>query len=596
MRSSIPYVGNYWHTDAVKPLTFIVALAIAAWPATSSAQLRADVVLTGVSNLVGYIPDPVIPGVQYAVQQSGIVRVVQNGVLLSTPFLDIHSAISAGGEQGLLGLAFDPNASTNRVFVNFTNTSGHTVIARFRRSATNALVADPASRFDLRWPDGNRFITQPFANHNGGHLTFGPDGFLYIGLGDGGSGNDPNNNAQNPNSLLGKMLRIDVAVADADPVGYRIPSDNPFLDGVPIAALGEIWAFGLRNPWRYTFDDPARGGTGALFIADVGQSQREEINFEPAGGGGRNYGWRLREGTIATPSVPATTPAFLPLTDPLVDYPRSVGTTVTGGYVYRGQALGSEYVGRYFVADFGSARVFSLSWAPNATGGATVTGAVEHTAEFGDVGFISSFAVDQSGELYLVDLLGRVLKIVRDTPAPSAPSNLNTLVSGSSVALQWTGSTGATQYRIEAGSQPGAANLVQFDTGSAQTSFLASNVPNGTYYVRVRAIGPGGVSGPSNELVITVGCTGPPPAPTGFTYTTSGLSVLLTWSASANLTSLIVNVGSSPGASNLAIATLAPNAVELAATAPPGTYYVRLRAANGCGSTPAANELVITVP
>ena len=403
----------------MKTLTLVVALTIASWPATSHAQLRAEVVLTGLSNLVGYIPDPVVPGVQYALQQSGVVRVVQNGTLLPTPFLDLHSAISAGGEQGLLGLAFDPNTSTGRVFVNFTNPSGHTVIARFRRSTGDPLVADPTSRFDLRWPDGNRFITQPFANHNGGNLAFGPDGFLYIGLGDGGNGNDPNNNAQNPNSLLGKMLRIDVGVADADPQGYRVPLDNPFLDGVPIAALGEIWAFGLRNPWRYTFDDPAHGGTGAMFLGDVGQSAREEINFEPAGAGGRNYGWRIREGTIATPGVPATTPAFLPLTEPFVDYPRSIGTTVTGGYVYRGQALGAAYVGRYFLADFGSRRVFSLAWTPNATGGATITGVLEHTAELGNPDSIAAFGVDQSGELYLTDFGGRVMKIVRDDPAPS---------------------------------------------------------------------------------------------------------------------------------------------------------------------------------
>jgi len=583
----------------MKSVVLIVALTIASWPATSHAQLRTEVVLTGLPNLVGYIPDPVVPGVQYALQQTGLVRVVQNGVLLSAPFLDLRSAISAGGERGLLGLAFDPNTSTGRVFVNFTNTIGDTVIARFRRSTPTSLVADPASRFDLRWPNGNRFITQPFSNHNGGHVAFGPDGFLYIGLGDGGSGNDPDNHAQNPNSLLGKMLRIDVSVPDGDPGGYRVPPDNPFLDGAPIAALGEIWAFGLRNPWRYTFDDPARGGTGAMFIGDVGQGAREEINFEPAGAGGRNYGWRLREGSIATPGVPATALAFTPLTEPLVDYPRTIGTTVTGGYVYRGQALGAEYVGRYFVADFGSKRVFSLSWAPNSTGGATLTGAIEHTAEIGNPGLISSFAVDQSGELYLVDLTGRVLKIVRDAPAASAPTNFNASVSGANVALQWTGSSGATRYRIEVGSQPGATNLGQFDTGSAQTSFVASNVPNGTYHVRVRAIGPGGVSGPSNELVIVignVGCTAPPPAPTGFAYTTTGQSVLLTWSASGNLTSLIVDVGSSPGGSNLAVVILEPGAVELSATAPSGTYYVRLRAANDCGSTPAANELVITVP
>ena len=174
-------------------------------------------------------------------------------------------------------------------------TAGDTVVARFRRSA-NPLIADPVSRFDLRWGGAGspRFIDQPFANHNGGHLAFGPDGFLYIGLGDGGSGNDPDHRAQNPAELLGKMLRIDVNVPEADPTGYRVPSGNPFV-GVA-GTRPEIWSFGLRNPWRYTFDDPARGGTGALLIGDVGQNRWEEIDYEPPARGGRNYGWRNREG------------------------------------------------------------------------------------------------------------------------------------------------------------------------------------------------------------------------------------------------------------------------------------------------------------
>ena len=144
-------------------------------------------------------------------------------------------------------------------------------------------------------------------------------------MGDGGNGNDPQNFAQNPASLLGKMLRIDINVSDGDPTGYRIPPDNPFLDGQPVAALGEIWAFGLRNPWRYSFDDIGAGATGALLMGDVGQGAREEIDYEPAGAGGRNYGWRLREGLIATPGVPATAPAYGPLVEPIFDYARSVG-------------------------------------------------------------------------------------------------------------------------------------------------------------------------------------------------------------------------------------------------------------------------------
>ena len=173
------------------------------------------------------------------------------------------------------------------------------MVARFVRTAASPLVAVPASRFDLQWSTGHKFIEQPYTNHKGGNLAFGPDRYLYIGLGDGGSGNDPQNHAQTPTSLLGKFLRIDVNVADSDPNGFKIPPDNPFVDSTPIAAPHEIWSFGWRNPWRYSFDDVGPGATGALIVGDVGQGTREEIDYEPFGAGGRNYGWRMHEGTIA---------------------------------------------------------------------------------------------------------------------------------------------------------------------------------------------------------------------------------------------------------------------------------------------------------
>ena len=232
--------------------------------------------------------------------------------------------------------------------MNFTNTAGDTVVARFRRSA-DPLIADANSRFDLRWngAGGAAFIAQPFSNHNGGHLAFGPDGFLYIGLGDGGSGNDPAHRAQNPAELLGKMLRIDVNVPDGHATGYQIPADNPFVRGGPAGVRAEIWAFGLRNPWRYSFDDPGRGGTGALLIGDVGQDRWEEVDYEPANRGGRNYGWRNREG--AHNNVTSQPPAFLPLIDPIHEYDHSAGPSITGGFVYRGRALGAAYQGPLFL-------------------------------------------------------------------------------------------------------------------------------------------------------------------------------------------------------------------------------------------------------
>ncbi len=251
----------------------------------------------------------------------------------------------------------------------------------------------------------------------------GPDGYLYIGLGDGGSGNDPDHRAQNPNDLLGKMLRIDVNVPDADPFGYRIPPDNPFLGGNP--ARDEIWAFGLRNPWRYSFDDVARGGTGALVIADVGQNRFEEINYEPRGASGRNYGWRNREG--AHDNVTNRPLAYQPATDPIFEYGRSDGISVTGGFVYRGTRLGAAYRGRYFFADY-SGRVWSLALAVGATGEAQASDRREHTAELGGtavLGNISSFGVDADGELFIVNHNGgRIVRITAPLTAPSVPSGL----------------------------------------------------------------------------------------------------------------------------------------------------------------------------
>jgi glucose/arabinose dehydrogenase len=325
-------------------------------------------------------------------------------------------------------MAFAPDTiASGRFFVDFTNRSGDTVVARFRR-AGNGVGADAGSRFDLRWggAGGPASIAQPFANHNGGHLAFGPDGFLYVGLGDGGSGGDPDDRAQNPAELLGKMLRIDVGVPDTHPSGYQVPATNPFVGGAPIAARPEIWAFGLRNPWRYTFDDPARGGTGALIIGDVGQDRWEEVDYEPRNRGGRNYGWRDREGTHVY--VDSRPPAYLPLVDPIHEYDHATGQSITGGFVYRGNALPASYKGRYFFADFVQGRVWSIALAIDGAGEAHASGLTEHTAELSasaPFGSVSSFGVDGDGELYLVSYsLGRVFKIIGPPAAPATPSVL----------------------------------------------------------------------------------------------------------------------------------------------------------------------------
>src|SRR5262249_24531366 len=385
---------------------------------------------TGFSAPLAIVQDPTNRGVQFVVEQGGRIGVAQSGTRLGTDFLNLSGSIRSVCERGLLGMALAPDyPSTGRFFVNFTNPDGHTVVARFRRSA-NPLVADAASRFDLKWPSGLRYIEQPYANHNGGNLVFGPDGFLYIGMGDGGSGNDPENRAQTPSTLLGKMLRIDVNVPDdlnpSNPTttGYVVPANNPFVSGGPAGTLREIWSFGLRNPWRFSFDDPGRGGTGALVIGDVGQDRWEEVDYEPAGRSGRNYGWRNREG--AHDNVTSLPPAFLPLVDPIHEYDHSTGISITGGYVYPGSQVGAAFPGPSFFADL-NGRVFSRALTVNpSTGDARASDLREHSADLGGasaIGNISSFGVDADGELYIVGYsTGRILKITN--PAPPTPTGL----------------------------------------------------------------------------------------------------------------------------------------------------------------------------
>jgi hypothetical protein len=386
---------------------------ICAIAAPARAQLKLVPFVSGLDVPVQMVQDPVRPDVQYVVQQSGTIAVIKHGVVDATPFLDLTAAVNYdGNERGLLSMAFPPDyATSRRVYVYFINKAGNSVLSRFR--VPSAFVADPASRFDFTWNDGQKFIEQPFTNHKGAKLAFGPvDHYLYIGLGDGGSGDDPDNRAQNMQVLLGKMLRLDVSVPDSDTKGYRIPADNPFVDGNPAAGLGEIWDVGLRNPWRYSFDDSSKGGTGALIIGDVGQSTMEEINYEPTGSGGRNYGWSIREGTVAHLTKTA---AFMPLTDPVYAYGRSVGGTVIGGVVNRGKSLGAANVGRYFFGDFIIPKL--MSFVPNGNNPINPANVTDHTAELGGTSAVSqlvSIDVDSVGDLYLVFRNGKISKLVVD--------------------------------------------------------------------------------------------------------------------------------------------------------------------------------------
>ena len=383
----------------------------------AQAQLRADVFATGFSQPVAFVQDPTDTATFMVVQQDGRIRVVRNGVVQSAPFLDLTAVVRNSGEQGLLSLVFAPDyAASGRFYVFFINNAGNAVIARFRRSDGSPLQADPSSRFDLEWPGGQRWVVQPFTNHKGGYMAFGPDGFLYLGMGDGGNANDPNHFAQNPISLLGKMLRIDVSVADSDTRGYRVPANNPFSSSPGV--LSEIWSFGLRNPWRWSFDNSVLGGTGAMVIADVGQAAWEEINYEPSGRSGRNYGWRNREG--AHDHVTSLPPFSQPLTDPIFEYSHALGASITGGFVYRGSAIGFPFRGRYVFGDFVSSRIWSIALTINvSTGEATASDFREHTSELGaGASSPASFGEDANGELYVVSYGGTIYRLNAATAPP----------------------------------------------------------------------------------------------------------------------------------------------------------------------------------
>jgi glucose/arabinose dehydrogenase len=591
--------------NLLRTATLICLLCL---PATALAQLRAEVVASGLTNPLGFIPDPALGGVFYIVEQRGLVRVVQNGQLLPTPFIDLRGVVVSGGERGLLGMAFDPNAASGRVFFNFTNSSGHTVVARFQRFASNPFVAEPSTRFDLLWSTGERLIRQPFANHNGGHLAFGPDGFLYVALGDGGDGNDPQNNAQNPATLLGKILRIDVNVADSDANGFRVPADNPFLDGHPITALPEIWSFGWRNPWRFSFDDLGVGATGAFIAGDVGQNAREEVDYEPRGAGGRNYGWRILEGRLPTPGVPPTSPAYGPLTDPIYDYTHNDGRAVTGGFVYRGTQLPAAYRGRYFFADFVRSRVWSMGLAVNPVSGeAAAIDVIEHTAELGGsaaLGGVASFGRDLQGELYLATFAGRVLRIASNIDVPNPPRDVRAAVTGTSVLISWNaprdGAVPAS-YRLDGGSAPGLSDLGTAFASATQTSLFFTNLPPGTYYVRMHSVGTSGVSPPSNEIIITItggGCAAPPPAPFGFAALVNGRTVRLVWALSDTPngpSNFVLEAGSVSGGTDIGMFAIDGSLRSLTVDAPPGTFFLRLRSRNACGTSAASNEIMVTV-
>jgi len=368
-------------------LAFLTIISLASTSNLYAVDLTAEVVAGGFDNPI-YLESP--PGDTsrlFIIEQDGLIKIIKNGSVLATPFLDISGSVSGGNEQGLLGLAFHPDYSSNGYFyINYTATNGDTRLARCEVSA-NPDVADAGSLTTLLT------VPQPFSNHNAGMLAFSPiDGYLYMGLGDGGSGGDPNNNAQDSTVLLGKMLRIDVDGT----FPYGIPADNPFvsIDTIP----DEIWAVGLRNPWRYSFDRE----TGALYIADVGQGEWEEINYQPDGIAGVNYGWRLKEGTHCyNPSMNCDLGG---LTDPIYEYPHGSECSISGGYVYRGEAI-PELQGFYLYGDYCSGTIWAA--AQDDESGEWRSAAV---IVFGRR--ISSFGEDAAGNVYVLDHGGEIFELV----------------------------------------------------------------------------------------------------------------------------------------------------------------------------------------
>lgn len=413
----------------------------------------------------------------FVVEKDGYIRIVNgDGTVVPTPFLDIDANVrSSGNEQGLLGLAFHPDYATNGYFyVNYIDNSGNTRVSRFSVSA-NPNIANPNSEQLIY------VVSQPFSNHNGGDLNFGPDGYLYIGLGDGGSGGDPGNRSQNTNVALGKMLRIDVDSGTT----YAIPPDNPFVGDA--STLDEIWAIGLRNPWRFSFDRV----TGDMWIADVGQDELEEIDFQPASSaGGENYGWRCYEGFDAFNT--SGCPPASAMTDPVHAYTNNFnnGCSITGGYVYRGSQY-PRLVGLYIYADYCSGKFWSIQRA----GANSWTN--QEIADFSSYEY-SSFGEDQNGELYVVSYAeGSLLQVIDADPLPVELISFDAeVVNDRQVLTTWTTETetNADYFEIQR-----SADAIDFETqgkvlaaGNSTTiqnyEFLDENPLWGTAYYRLKQV------------------------------------------------------------------------------------------------------------
>jgi glucose/arabinose dehydrogenase len=433
----------------------------------------------------------------FVVEQPGRIRVIDQttGMIQGADFIDLRSIVrDAGNEQGLLGLAFHPDFQNNGYFfVNFTSNGivtpnrGETVIARYTATGANLDAVEIGSQSILL------SVAQPFSNHNGGDLAFGADGYLYIGTGDGGSGGDPQDNGQDPQSLLGKMLRIDVDVAD-ETTPYGIPADNPFVGNSNV--LDEIWALGLRNPWRISFDR----ATNDLWVADVGQVAREEIDFQPASStGGENYGWDCREGTTdypATGNSPGSASSLCGngsvYTDPIFDYPRSSATggfSITGGFVYRGTQA-DDLLGHYVCADYLSSNFFLIT--PDTGSGRSLV--VQRNLP---IGSISTFGEDDAGNLYVADLFeGNIYRITSDM-IPVSVATIRSSADGPrifpnpayrdfTVSIPELQQSGTVNVRVFSfGGKLVYQKMHLEDGGPIEGNYVLPEVPSGVYQVLI---------------------------------------------------------------------------------------------------------------
>ncbi len=443
----------------------------------------------------------------FIVERGGLIKIIENDVVLATPFIDLDDRVTSGGERGLLGLAFHPDYENNGYFyVNYTDNQSDTRISRFEVDAMDANIGDPDSEVILLE------IDQPFNNHNAGDLEFSPiDGYLYIPLGDGGSGGDPGDRSQDGQCLLGKMLRIDVdggggPASSSQTTGnciftssanYTVPMDNPFRSDPNI--LNEIWSLGLRNPWRFSFDR----SSGEIWIADVGQGDYEEVDFESSNDGGKNYGWRCYEGDHEYNTSGCDGPEEY--TDPAFEYDHLDGWSITGGYIYRGTVF-TNMIGYYIMADYGSDKV----WALFRENDGTIT-----STDFDNTGAnsISTFGEDEDGELYAASLGGTIYQVEDNSPLPVELTSFTGTFQEGANHLKWVTATESNfdQFDIERstdGYSFRSIGILSSNNGNTTESqsyeFKDSETKHGEHYYRLKMIDKDGQFGYSKIITIMV--------------------------------------------------------------------------------------------